>query len=136
MSFDGPFTLSVKKFVEKTNGNINLVLRKFSLEALSFVIQMSPVLSGRFKGNWQAQIGSYPTDSLLRTDKSGQITIGQVSAVVQTFTSGSVLYMVNNVSYARALEYGHSKQAPEGMVRVTVAHFNTFLANAVKGLPK
>ena len=36
---------------------------------------------------------------------------------------GDRIGVVNNVEYIRALEYGHSQQAPQGMVRVTVAQW-------------
>jgi hypothetical protein len=35
--------------------------------------------------------------------------------------SGKVFFLTNNLSYIRPLEYGHSKQATVGMVRITVA---------------
>ena len=44
---------------------------------------------------------------------------------------------MNSLPYIRPLEYeGHSKQAPAGMVRVSVTEFQTFVDNAVKALPK
>lgn len=35
--------------------------------------------------------------------------------------------LTNNLPYAERLEYGWSNQAPQGMVRVNVARFNTLL---------
>jgi hypothetical protein len=37
----------------------------------------------------------------------------------------------------RPVEYGHSQmQSPQGMVRITVTEFQTFINKAVAGLPK
>ena len=47
---------------------------------------------------------------------------------------GSTVYLVNHPPYALPLEYGHSKQARGGMVRITVAEFDQFLTHAVGDL--
>ena len=70
-------------------------------------------------GNWQAAIGSKPAGTLEREDKSGQLAINEAAAKVAGFSLGQTLYLVNNLPYAMRLEYGYSKQAPAGMVRLT-----------------
>jgi hypothetical protein len=47
---------------------------------------------------------------------------------------GEIIYLTNSLPYARRLEYGWSKQAPAGMVRITVANFERHLQNQIKGL--
>jgi hypothetical protein len=39
---------------------------------------------------------------------------------------------VNNLPYAVPLEYGHSKQAPGGMVRITLARFQQIVDEAIR----
>jgi hypothetical protein len=39
---------------------------------------------------------------------------------------------VNNLPYGIALEYGHSKQAPSGMIRVTLARFQQIVDEAIR----
>jgi hypothetical protein len=42
--------------------------------------------------------------------------------------AGSVVYLTNNVPYIQKLEYdAHSRQAPNGMVRISVALFEGVL---------
>ena len=109
-----------------------MVVRKIALDMFRRVIIKSPVDTGRFKSNWQVAIGSIPFGTLELNDKTGAATIAQVTAATLGLKAGDVIYLVNNLAYARALEYGHSKQAPAGMVRVTIAEYNA-VANKAAG---
>ena len=76
-------------------------------------------VGGRFRGNWQFSIDSPATEELDRIDPSGSEAIAALLTQVQALTIGQTAYIVNNLPYAVPLEYGHSTQAPKGMVRVT-----------------
>jgi hypothetical protein len=130
------FTAQIAAFVEKAKGNVDLVVRKVALDMFSRVIQKSPVDTGRFKGNWQVAIGSIPAGTLQLDDKSGTAAMAKVTAAALQLEAGQVIYLVNNLPYAQALEYGHSKQAPNGMVRLTVQEFNSVVDRAASTLPK
>ena len=117
------FELDIQRYVDAANGKIDLVIRKISLDLFRRVVMKSPDDTGRFKGNWQVQIGAIPKGTLKLDDKAGTATITRVTAETLKLKAGEVIYLVNNLEYARALEYGHSKQAPKGMVRITVAEF-------------
>jgi len=79
-------------------------------------------IGGRFKNNWYVGLDSQPTESNDTPDASGQGSNSRGMAVLEVFRVGQVssIYFTNNMPYARALEEGHSGQAPGGMVRVTV----------------
>ncbi|MNJ81742.1 hypothetical protein D3C77_807050 [compost metagenome] len=51
---------------------------------------------------------------------------------VQALTIGQTAFIVNNLPYAIPLEYGHSSQAPAGMVRVTLANFQRIVDEAIR----
>lgn len=132
----GNFELDIQKFVDKAKGNIDLVIRKIALDLFRRVIMKSPVDTGRFKGNWQVAIGSIPAGVLAIDDKSGSATISKMTAAVLGLKAGQVIYLVNNLEYARPLEYGHSKQAPAGVVRTTLQEFPQVVAKAANEVPK
>lgn len=132
----GNFELDIQHFVDKANGNIDLVFRKISLELFKRVILKSPVLTGRFRANWQVAIGSIPSGTLELNDKTGTATISKVQATALQVKAGQVITLVNNLAYAVPLEFGHSKQAPNGMVRLTVLEFGAVVSKAVSELPK
>jgi hypothetical protein len=117
------FVLDIQKFVDKANGNVDLVVRRIALDMFKRVIMKSPVDTGRFKGNWQVAIGAIPAGTLVVDDKSGTVTMARVNAATLNLQAGQIIYLVNNLSYARRLEYGYSRQAPKGMVRTTLQEF-------------
>ncbi|WP_345956787.1 hypothetical protein Q9323_08925 [Pseudomonas fulva] len=89
-------------------------------------------VGGRFRGNWQFSIDSPATEELDRIDPSGSETIAALLSQVQALTIGQTAYIVNNLPYAIPLEYGHSTQAPAGMVRVTLANFQRIVDEAIR----
>jgi hypothetical protein len=89
-------------------------------------------VGGRFRGNWQFTIGAPAAGELDRIDPSGAATLEALRSQVATLTAGQTAYIVNNLPYAIPLEYGHSTQAPQGMVRVTLARFQQIVNEAVR----
>ena len=78
-------------------------------------------VGGRFKNNWYVGFDSQPVNTNDTPDASGQGSNSRGMAVLEVFRVGQVssIYFTNNLPYAQALENGHSKQAPGGMVGIT-----------------
>lgn len=117
------FTQQTQAWADKANKRIDLAVQKIALEAFTRVILRSPVDTGRFRGNWLVSIGSAQGGFTEDVDPSGVIIISDVKETVLTLKAGQTIYLVNNLPYARRLEYGYSTQAPEGMVRITALEF-------------
>lgn len=124
------FAIQMRRFTDKSNENIDKAVRKISLETFRNVIVMSPVDTGRFRGNWQTSIGAPVSGTVELVDPSGQMTVAQVAGDTQRMSAGDVIFMVNNLPYGPRLENGWSNQAPNGMVALTVQRFQP-LADAV-----
>jgi hypothetical protein len=89
-------------------------------------------VGGRFRGNWQFSIDT-PADGVLdQIDPSGNVSVAVLMTQVQALTIGQTAYLANNLPYGIALEYGHSKQAPSGMVRITLARFQQIVDEAIR----
>jgi hypothetical protein len=130
------FSLSIEKFVAKAGANIDAVIKKVSLDMFRSIVLMSPVDTGRFRANWQIQIDAVPRGTLQLDDKLGTATITREAAKLAGVRAGDVVYFANNLPYAIPLEYGHSKQAPGGMVRLTVQRFQTLVDAAAQAVNK
>jgi hypothetical protein len=89
-------------------------------------------VGGHFRANWQFQVGSSPSGEIEGVDPSGNKTMVAAQAGIQTLKIGDTAYFVNNLPYAVPLEYGHSTQAPSGMVRTTAAQFLQIVDESVK----
>ena len=123
----GSFTLNINAWVKKSGDRMDLAVRYLSLELLRRIVLRSPVDTGHFRANWQVDIGSAPDGIIPGVDKQGNATIGRADAKLQAAVAGKSVFIVNNLPYAQVLEDGHSGQAPQGMVAITVSEFNEAL---------
>lgn len=140
----GSFALDISKWVDKVEENLDQALRLIAINMGTEIVLMSPVgnpdlwkskpppgyVGGRFRGNWQLSTGSIPQGALDAIDKTGQVSISRIQAAAAGIKPGDVIYVVNNLPYARRLEYGWSTQAPAGMVRVTIARYQQIVDDA------
>lgn len=120
----------INEWVENTEDVIDNVLQTVAIKIGESVVKLSPVDTGRFRGNWQMSIDGPSTSSLLRYDKEGDITIADIASKANSFTAGQMAYIQNHVLYGHDLEYGSSKQS-EGMIRITAAKFQRIVDQAV-----
>jgi len=128
----GSFGLDLAKFAEQATEAIDASLREIIIEVAGSLIRMSPVDSGRFRGNWQFSLMTPDNSTTTNVDPTGAETLGRIVAEAGAFTAGQVAYITNGLPYAISLEYGHSTQSPQGMVRVTLARFQQIVNEAVR----
>lgn len=121
------FSLDVKSFCEKAKKNPETVMRAVSLKLFSAIIKASPVDTGRFRGNWQTTGATPATGLIAGVDLTGGKAINSSATFINNAPNWYQFTLTNNLPYAQRLEYGWSKQAPVGMVRVNIARFNTLL---------
>jgi hypothetical protein len=136
MSAGSIFSAQIAEFVAKAKENADLVVRKVALEMFTRVVIKSPVDEGRFKSSWVVAINSIPGGDPGTIDKTGAPSIMRIDAAVLNLKAGTVITMCSNLSYSRRLEYGWSKQAPAGMVRITVVEFAGIVNQAAAELPR
>ena len=89
-------------------------------------------VGGRFRGNWMFSIGSPDTSTLDQVDPGGSRSMARIVNGALEFNAGETAYITNSLPYAIPLEYGHSTQAPSGMVRITLANFQKIVEEAIR----
>lgn len=98
-------------------------LRRFALDALNRIIKRTPVDTGRARGGWLpfAEDQGLPVDIGSTIGGEG-VAIGRGEGSWKEGREGDVIYIeiINRVPYIIFLEYGSSKQAANGMVRITM----------------
>lgn len=117
--------------LKKAGDNAEIVVRKTALELQGGMIEMSPVDTGRFKGNWQCGVGYVNADTNAAANSDAK---GRTELALQSWKVGQTIFLSNSLPYARRLEYGWSKQSPGGMVRITVQNYSAALAKAVASI--
>ncbi len=160
------FSDDIKKFTLKCKSNSDAVVRKTVFDVMASIDEMSPVgnpsrwadwnkggvaeneehwlvktgfvhegyVGGHFRANWQLGIGALPKDEIEGTAYKGKLQSEQ--SKIPVAASGLIYYYANNAPYAQALEDGHSKQAPHGMVALTKARFQGIVSQAAQAVNK
>lgn len=121
------------RVVEELEDHADRLVRAFTLEATSRVVKKTPVDTGRARGNWN--VGRRKPDTRVdenRTDKGGGVTIQRAVAELPRLGHGDTVFVTNSLPYLPALEDGHSRKAPKGMVKVTVQELKTLWGQIVR----
>lgn len=128
----GSFRLEIAEFAKQAGENADVAVRKIMLGIWGRLIEKSPVDTGRFRANWQYSVnakatgtieGNWTSENRAPPPKPPQIAAGAF---------GKVHIICNNLPYAQRLENGHSKQAPIGMVGLTLNEFNSIVSKAAR----
>lgn len=131
------FTLSIDKFIKAAPARASEVVRKVSTELLTSIVLKTPVDTGRARASWGVGLNRVdPAVSITLVDKDGHQTIAKGMASINQWELGDDVVIASNLPYIGMLEYGHSRQAPLGMVRTSIAEFGAFVDAAVRSLPK
>lgn len=125
------FASDLRKFAEATGKSLDATCRGVAIKWFSSTVMSTPVDTGRLRGNWMLTRDNPAGGISARLDPSGAAVLSDITLHVGGV--GTVNYLTNNLPYAEAIEYGHSKQAPEGMVRVNFARIKGIISNVARG---
>ncbi|WP_342221043.1 hypothetical protein [Candidatus Fukatsuia endosymbiont of Tuberolachnus salignus] len=145
------FMASMTAFVNQSKQAHQALPQVLGMKILARLVTMSPVgnadtwqgkappgyTGGRFRGNWQVTFDAPAETETGCIDPRGNLTLTEGIQRLTQFNQGTqAIYFSNTVPYAYRLEFGHSKQAPNGMIRVTAEEFQTLFNQAVKEVKK
>ena len=108
------------------------LVRGTLLGLTSRIIKRSPVDTGRFRNNWQATTNAPAAGQVQGSDKTGNKAVDAARTQVNKLQMGQDFYLSNNLPYAHRLEFGWSKQAPNGMLRLSIAELQQRMNEAGK----
>jgi len=96
--------------------------RKIALQILRGTVLRTPVDTGRARANWQVTIGAPASGEVDALDKDGGATMESGVGALSGMPPFASIWITNNLPYINRLEFDSwSSQAPDGMLRVTVA---------------
>lgn len=119
----------LRAWAEKSGVRMDTVMRKATMDVFARVVAASPVDTGRFKSNWNVSFGAI---DVTVTDSKNTARADAEVRKVAAYPAGSVIYLANALPYAMRLEYGYSKQAASGMVRIAAAEWAAKVRAAIK----
>lgn len=141
------FESDVRKFAERTGRSLEQTVRAVCLTLTKQVVQATPVgnprlwrdpesappgyVGGRLRGNWFATVGTPSDDATDSIDESGGRTIAAAGSAIRQ-APGKQWWLTNNLPYSLAVEFGHSTQAPGGMVRIAAENMEKNVRDAAR----
>lgn len=132
------FSDDLNKFTAKTSGRLENIARSIVSKLGQALVFRSPVgdakywkrpapagyVGGHFRANWQYSFGSPMSGEVDSVSK--QASLDSIKKVKSSPAFG-VHYVVNNTPYSIRIENGWARQAPNGVLKLTVMNFNNFL---------
>lgn len=129
------FRFGMKRILKKHKDNTDGFIRQlFATVALNVIGGGSygpgtPVDTGFARASWR--IGLNRPGAALGSARPNQIVTSLAGA-----RAGDKLILSNNTKYIRRLEYGHSQQAPQGMVRVVFMKVDQIAKDVSRSMKK
>jgi len=129
-----PFSVNVSKWAAKAGTTVAELHKAIILELFASVIEDTPVLQGRLRGNWIISADDPANGTFDVVDKTGEVTTRKVKDFVAKIDGEKDfnVFLANNLPYAYRIEYdgwSHTK-APEGMVRKNFIRISNNLRSA------
>ena len=131
------FESDIDEWIEAAENNLFEIVITTCEQVIEDLVALSPVDTGRFRGNWQITFNDPAMYALNEYDKNGSKTInaGKRALSVYRSTRGvgiTSIYFSNMLIYANALEHGHSQQAPAGVLGIVAVRLRYYFAFAVR----
>lgn len=134
------FSVQIGDFAKRANKKTENVVKALIFEIGKRLIMRSPVgdpsywtsaapsgyVGGRFRNNWQYGFGGMGNKNRVEADAGGSQSYTDMNKIFGSQVSG-LHYIYNNLPYSVRLEYGHSRQAPQGVVRLTMLEVDNAL---------
>ena len=142
------WSLDLTEYAKKKQVEIKEVRKAYAFALYSSIVKKTPVDTGRARGNWNVSVGSPDTSvddpsGYPKPRKKGEKVVKKVvklkyknSASLPEPKGNESIFISNNLPYITTLEYGSSKQAPNGMVGVTLANNENIFNAAVRSIKK
>ena len=141
------WSMDLTKYAKKKGVEFKEVRKNYAFALYSSIVKKTPVDTGRARGNWNITVGH---DSFTQ-DEDRRPKFSRPDQVPEP-KGDETIYISNNLDYITKLEYGgfpnppkggdgktvngFSKQAPNGMVGVTLANNENIFDAAVRRAKK
>lgn len=136
----------IENLSERTIAKIQKIMKTAALELFKSVIMMTPVDTGRARGNWQCTENKEASGIIKKIRNESETIRVMMDKVIKSSIEKGI-FLTNNLPYIQKLEYGgygdgpktqggYSKQAPQGMVRVSLERIEKDLREIIEDIIK
>lgn len=122
------FARSLDVLVNEAMDNASQVIRKTLIDLWQNIVDITPVDTGRLRAGWSISTRFDPNQA----PPEGQTSYPPPDAQDPGHASDWRWEIFNNIEYASVIEDGHSQQAPQGMVSVSLQSFADHLSQNLR----
>lgn len=120
----------IAEFQKQFDAQKDFILREATKRVSNSIVRLNPVDEGESVADWDVAIGRFPTDIEQPNDPKKTKTRRRLQEVFNNVRFGQVIFFENNDPVINRLEFGYSKQAPQGIVRLTARRWRSFVKGA------
>lgn len=122
------FSSQVEDWVRRTDQRLLTVFHESTQEVVSRAANNVPIDLGFARASIRASLQSMPQIDRSKTNKGQQAidwsaALAEIILVIAGSKIGQTVYVGWTAAYVIPLEFGHSKQAPSGFVRLAAAQW-------------
>lgn len=126
------FFKELDQFEDELRRSAEAAVRKTVKKLYNNIVTRTPVDTGYAKSNWKFTLGSARGNLLPRPSRKFYGPPSQMFLTSIPF--GSIITIYNNTPYIKYLENGHSRQAPSGMVALSMVEAEAMLQSEFRKL--
>jgi hypothetical protein len=126
--------VDLRKLARAIGAEVGDVIRAVARDILYGVVDKTPHQTGTAKANWHVSVRAADDEfrdyhpSPISSGRAAQVSKGGFQRIRRgTVRAGDDIHVFNNTPYIYELELGSSRQAPTGMVAVTLTEVNARL---------
>ena len=128
------FGAAVDGWCKESENRLTAVFRESAQRVASIAANGVPVDTGFARASVRASLDEMPAIIAGSRGKEGQSysdNFGQITATIAGAQLGQTINVGWTASYVIYLEYGHSKQAPQGFVRLAAEQWPTIVSGVI-----
>jgi hypothetical protein len=138
MSAIQSFAIDLDQFARTLRINLRLVVKRTAFNLFGKIVRRTPVDTGRARASWDMTVGAPSARSLPPLSENERMTKSEATSAAMAnrladygIVSLEPIYIINNVEYIGWLEHGKSRQAPAGMVQISLAEVEAEMAKTL-----
>ena len=124
----GNWRVAIRRFSKRIDVDVSVVTTKLALNLFKNIVLRTPVDTGRARASWVVGVNNSPRDRSLPKTKGRNSLNSEVNRAIQEgtlqitkfSTKSKTIEIANGLPYIQRLERGSSRQAPNGMVALSV----------------
>ncbi len=128
------FAGQVDEWTKETADRLDRVWKASTQELASVANNGVPIDTGFARASFRASNEAMPLINPSATNK-GRAAVsqdfGEITTTIASAKLGGTIYLGWTAAYINVLEYGHSKQAPQGFARLAAAQWPSLVSQVV-----